>query len=181
VHESADPFHCTVDPGTNPVPFTVKVNPTPPAGAELGLKALIVCAEGEALMVKVAALEVPPPGFTTVMLIVRLPADEIKLAGTEQLNCVAVTRVHDNADPFHCTVDPETNPVPVIVKVKAPPPVGTELGFRLVTVGAAGLIVKVAVFEDAPPGFTTVIVMVTLPVEEIKLAGTEQVNCVALT
>jgi hypothetical protein len=34
----ADPFHCTVDPLTNPDPFTVRVNAAPPAVAEFGLR-----------------------------------------------------------------------------------------------------------------------------------------------
>jgi hypothetical protein len=34
----ATPFHCTVDPGRNPDPFTASVNAGPPAVAEFGLK-----------------------------------------------------------------------------------------------------------------------------------------------
>ena len=32
------PFQATIDPETNPVPFTVRVKPDPPATAEPGLK-----------------------------------------------------------------------------------------------------------------------------------------------
>ncbi len=45
---SAVPFQFTVEPETKLVPFTVKVNPEPPAVAQVGLSELIV---GAALIV----------------------------------------------------------------------------------------------------------------------------------
>ena len=58
-----DPFQFATEPLINPLPFTVKVNAPLPAVAEAGDKEVI---DGDglagALMVKLAALEVPPPG-----------------------------------------------------------------------------------------------------------------------
>lgn len=45
---NAVPFHFTVEPETKFVPFTVKVNPGPPAAAQVGLSELMV---GTALIV----------------------------------------------------------------------------------------------------------------------------------
>jgi hypothetical protein len=61
-----DPFQFTVEPETKAVPFTVSVNPAPPAVAEVGLRPVVV--RTALLIVKVWALEVPPPGagFATV-------------------------------------------------------------------------------------------------------------------
>jgi hypothetical protein len=73
---SADPFHWIVDPVTNPVPFTVKVNAGPPTVTEFGLKLVMA----NPLMVKLVPDDVPPPGFITVT--VAVPAVEIWLAGT---------------------------------------------------------------------------------------------------
>jgi hypothetical protein len=43
---NADPFHSTVDPFTNPDPFTVNINAAPPAAAEIGLRLEIVAGGG---------------------------------------------------------------------------------------------------------------------------------------
>jgi hypothetical protein len=61
-----DPFQFTVEPETKPVPFTVSVNPAPPAVAEAGLRPVV--ASTALLIVNVWAFEVPPPGavFTAV-------------------------------------------------------------------------------------------------------------------
>jgi hypothetical protein len=85
--------------------------------------------------VKVAPLEVLPPGFCTVTLAV--PALAIRLAGIAAVNCVVATTVVDSADPFHSTVDPLTKPVPFTVNVKAGPPTPTTFGFKLLMLGCA--------------------------------------------
>jgi hypothetical protein len=80
------PFHCTVAPETKFVPVTASVNPAPPAVALEGESEVGVGAG--LLMVKLRALDVPPPGegFTTVTEAV--PAVAMSLAGTEAVNCV---------------------------------------------------------------------------------------------
>jgi hypothetical protein len=81
------PFHRTTDALTNPVPFTVRVKGGPPAVAELGER---LVSEGVgALMVKVSALEVSPPGLRTVTL--ALPGEAIRLAATEAVNWLPLT------------------------------------------------------------------------------------------
>ena len=79
------PSQFTVEPETKLVPFTVSVNPGPPAVAQVGLSELIV---GTARIVNVCAFEVPPPGvgFTPVMEAV--PAAAISDAGTVAVSCV---------------------------------------------------------------------------------------------
>ena len=74
--------HFTAAPETKFEPFTVNVNPGPPAVVELGLRDEI---EGDgAETVKVAGEAVAPPGFATVIFVA--PAIEITLADTEAVN-----------------------------------------------------------------------------------------------
>src|SRR2546426_278550 len=56
-------FHCTTDPLTKFVPFTVRVKAAAPAVALPGVsEAIVGTGLGARLMVKVSALELPPPG-----------------------------------------------------------------------------------------------------------------------
>lgn len=76
-----EPFHCTVEVATKLLPLTVSTKAAPNAVALFGLR---VETAGTGLLivviVKVCALDVPPPGdgLTTVRLIV--PADAISAA-----------------------------------------------------------------------------------------------------
>jgi hypothetical protein len=127
------PFHCTVDPETKFVPVTVSVKAAPPAVALEG--------ESEAavgmglLMVKVRALDVPPPGEGLTAVTEGVPAVAISLAEIAAVNCVALTKVVVRALPFHCTVAPETKFVPVTVSVKAAPPAVALEGESALRVG----------------------------------------------
>jgi hypothetical protein len=168
---SAEPFHCTVAAKANPLPITVSVRPEAPAVAELGLRPLTVGRERS--IVNGAPAQVVPP-LLTVMAAV--PAEAIRLLLTVAANCVAVIRVVGSAAPFHCTTDPEANPLPITVSVNAAPPVVAALGLRLIIVSA--LIVKLTPLEAPPPGFATDTVAV--PAEATRLAGTAAINCVAL-
>ena len=47
---------------------------------------------------------------------------------SDAVNCVWLTNVVVLAAPFHCTTEPETKPVPLMVRVNAPPAAGTALG-----------------------------------------------------
>ena len=147
----AAPFHCTVAPWTKPEPLIVTENPGPPAIAVGGLNVEIF-GVGR-VIVKVAALEAALPGLTTVTL--ALPGLAIKLAGTAALNCVALTYVVGNAEPFHWTAAAATNPEPFTVNVNAGPPAGVEFGLKLLTTAAGEVIVTLTELEDAPPGLTT--------------------------
>jgi hypothetical protein len=90
-------------------------------------------------IVNVTGFDVAPPGFTTATLAV--PGEAVRLAGTEAVNCVALTNTVESAEPFHCAVDPGTNPEPLTVRVNAGPPAIAELGLKLLTVGVGTLIV----------------------------------------
>jgi hypothetical protein len=126
--DRADPFHIMIAPDTNPEPFTAIVNDGVPAGAEFGLR-LDSESAPDGLMVNVSAVEVAPPGFCTVTLAV--PCDAMSAADTDAVNWLALTKVAGRADPFHCTVDPLTNPDPFTVRVNAAPPAVAEFGLRL--------------------------------------------------
>src|SRR5437660_283507 len=78
----------------------------------------------------------------------------IGLDVAEAVNCVAPTKAVANAAPFHRTVEPFKKPDPFTVRVKPDPPAVAELGFRLTITG--GFVMKLAAFDLAPPGFTTV-------------------------
>ena len=104
-------------------------------------------------MVKVIALEVPPPGalFRTVTLAV--PPVAMSAAFMLAVNWVLDTYVVARFDPFQRTVDtPLTKLVPFTVRVKADPPAVADAGFKLVMFGRRLLMVNVSVFEMPPPG-----------------------------
>jgi hypothetical protein len=168
VVESAVPFQSTVAPERNPVPLTVSVKAGPPAVAEVGLRLVITGAA--ALIVKVAAADELPPGFFTTTL--ALPADAIRLAGAAAVNCVLLPKVVVSAVLFHCTMAPDTNPVPLTVSVKAGPVAVADDGLSPVIVGGGTppLMVNVDALELTFPGFTTVTLAV--PAVAIRLAGT---------
>jgi hypothetical protein len=65
---------------------------------------------------------------------------------------VAVTYVVVRGEPFQFMVDPETNFVPVTVRVKPAPPAVALEGVSLVSVGIALSIVNVWAPDVPPPG-----------------------------
>lgn len=153
---SAEPFHCTVDVPTKleikPLPKTVIVNAVPPATAELGLREritglLMTCG----LILNVSALEAAVPGFTTVTLAV--PDVNIRLAGTDAVTCVPLTKLVTSAEPFHCTIAPDKKPDPFTVSVKVGPAAGINAGLRLESVGVAAEALEIArtVTKNRPP------------------------------
>src|ERR1035438_5059918 len=163
-------LNSTVEPETKLAPFTVSVNAGPPGAAEDGLRLEIV---GERI-VNVAAFDVAPPVFTTVMAAV--PALVIRLAVTAAVSCAAPTKTVLNAVPLNCTVAPLTKLAPFTVSVNACPPAAAETGFRLEIVGAE--IVNVAAPDVDPLGFTTV--MGAVPAVVSSAAVTVAVSCVPL-
>jgi hypothetical protein len=60
-----------------------------------------------------------------------MPAEAIRVAGTEAVSCVALTKVVASVVPFQFTVAPETKLVPFTVSVNAPPPGAADAGLRL--------------------------------------------------
>jgi hypothetical protein len=173
---SAEPFHCTVSPVTKLAPFTVSVNPTPPAAAVVGEMEVM---DGAAVvMAKLTEFELAPPGTCT--LTDAVPEEVSRLDGTAAFNCVAETNVVLSAEPFHCTISPVTKLAPFTVSVNPTPPATAVVGEMETTDGVAGVMVTLKEFDVAPPGAWTVIKAV--PEEVFRLAGgTTALNCVAET
>src|SRR6266566_2635019 len=128
-------------------------------------------------MVKVRMFEIAPPGLETVTAAKSTRLD--MLAGTDAVNCVALTNVVASGEPFHSTVAPGTNLAPLTVNVNAGTPSVAALGVRLVRVAAGGLIVNSAWLEAIPSRLSSV--MVTPPANSTRLDGTNTVTCVGLT
>ena len=113
-------------------------------GAELTVKAPAVPAP--VLTTKSNGDEVPPPrfvGLTTVMGI--MPTAVKSPAGTEAVNCDALTQVVGRVEPFQSTVAPFPKLLPLVVRVKAGvPAVAVGDGDKLVIVGA-GVVTEPAI------------------------------------
>ena len=74
-----------------PLPFTVRVKAWPLAVALVGDSEASEGAGLELLIVKVAALEVPPPGAGLKTVTLALPAPAMSPAGTAAVSWVALT------------------------------------------------------------------------------------------
>jgi hypothetical protein len=174
-----DPFQFTVEPETKPVPFTVSVNPAPPAVAEAGLGPVVV---GTGLLiVNVWATEVPPPGAGFATVTGAVPAVAMSAAVIVAVNWVGETYVAVRPDPFQFTVEPETNPVPFTVSANPAPPAVAEAGLRPVVVGAGLLIVNVWALEVPPPGAGFATVTGAVPAVAMSAAVIAAVNWVEET
>lgn len=94
------PFQRTVDPATKFAPFTVRVNPAPPAVAEAGMM-LVRVGTGlfAVVMVKVAVPEVPPPGAGLDTVTPAVPAAETSEFRTSAVSRFAETYRVVRADP----------------------------------------------------------------------------------
>jgi hypothetical protein len=128
------PFHLTFDPGTNPVPVTVSLNPTLPFSFVSGLSLVTV---GDGLVAGVIVMyfgaDTLPPGFTTVT-VADGPA-AMSDARIAALICVTPRNVVALSWPFHCTTDPDMKFDPLRVRSKAGPPATTCCGCKLEITG----------------------------------------------
>jgi hypothetical protein len=79
---SGVPFHNTLEPFKNPVPFTVSVKA--PLAARTPSGNILVSTGAAGLIVKMSELDVTPSGLMTLK--VAFPDEAIKLAGTVALN-----------------------------------------------------------------------------------------------
>ena len=75
--------------------------------------------------------------------------------------------------PFHWTVAPWANPVPLTVRVNAALVAGADAGLRLAITGGGGTMGNEKTAEVAPPAVTDIM---TLPAPPIRLAGTDAVS-----
>jgi hypothetical protein len=124
-----------------------------------------------ALMVKVFAREVPPPGVGLLTVTYAVPAVAISEAGIAAVAWVEETTVVVRSAPFHRTFEVETKPVPVTVRVKAGPPAVAEAGKTVLMTTTGLLTVKVFPDEVPPPGVGLKTVTVGVPAMAISVAG----------
>ena len=169
---SGAPFHCAMDAWTKPVPVSERVKVGSPTFADTGV--MLVSAGGAGLMVRVTAFDCGPPEPPIVTCAV--PGCAIRLAGTDTVSCVALTKVVGRGILF--TKANATNPFSLTVSVKSGPPTVTLEGEMLVITGA-GATVKNSGLDGALPGFVTV--TDSPPTCRIRFAGTAAVSCVLLT
>jgi hypothetical protein len=179
------PFHLTTEPDIKFVPLTVRVKAAPPAVAELGLRPVVVgTGLSGMLIVKVWALEVPPPGEGLNTVTLAVPAVAMSEARIEAVSCVDETKLVLRSKPFHLTTEPEMKLVPLTMSVKAAPPAVAEVGLRFVVVGtglSGILIVKVWGLDVPPPGAGLNTVTGAVPAVAMSEARIEAVTWVALT
>jgi hypothetical protein len=128
------PFHRTVEEGMKFVPVTVNVNGALPAAAVVGASDEIVMMLLP--IVKVAGLDVPPPGEGLNTVILAVPAEAISAAKIVATSCVVFTNVVVRALPFHCTTEAGKKFVPVTVSENAADPAIVLEGESNVMAGA---------------------------------------------
>ena len=92
---------------------------------------ILVVAGTGLLIVRVWALEVPPPGVGSNTVTWAVPATAVSAAGIAAVNRVAETNVVVRFAPFHCTTKPLKKPLPLTVSVKAAPPAVRAVGVML--------------------------------------------------
>ena len=162
------------------VPFTVRVNVEPPATAVVGEVEVMV---GLRLsMVKVSALEVPPPGPLVTTVTGTVPAVVTSDAEMEAVSLALLTNVVVKGEPFQFTREaPLTKFEPFTVRVNVALPAVLLVGEKVVRAGAGLLIVKVCAFEAPPPGAGFETVMLTVPAVAMSVVKIAAVTFVALT
>src|SRR3984893_1733790 len=143
---NATPFHCTTEPLTKLLPFTVSVNVSKPAIAKV--RNSDVDTGTGLLIVKVSGFDVPPPraGLNTVTGTV--PELAMSIAGTAAVNCAALMNVVVSATPFHCTTDPLTKLLPFTVSVNVALPTAAKFGASDVSTGTGLLAIITSVNTD---------------------------------
>jgi hypothetical protein len=107
---------------------------------------------GYGVTVSGTGLEVPPPGVGLKTVIFAVLGVAISVAVIVAANWVAETKVVVRFEPFHLTLEVGTNPFPLTVRVKLPPPAVTETGLMFPMDGNGLATVKVWGFDVPPPG-----------------------------
>ena len=133
---NAAPLKSATDVLTKLIPVSVMVVFGAPTVAEVGLMPVSVGIG--LLMVKVCAVDVPPPGPGVTTVMDAAPAVVRSLAGMTAVSCVALTKLVVNAAPLKSATDELTKLIPVSVMVVFGAPAVAELGLMEVKV-ARGL------------------------------------------
>jgi hypothetical protein len=125
--------------------------------------------------------EVPPPGAGVLTERVVIPADTIWAAGTWAVSWPALTNWVLRVVVPQYTVEPDTNPEPLTVSVKAAAPALVKAGDRVVRPGAGfdggTSIVNTATAERPPPGAALNTATCAVPGAARSDAGTVAVSC----
>ncbi len=172
-----EPFHCTTEFVSKPVPVSVIVAACP-AGTIFGAMEL---STGVGLVTsKGVALLAPPPGarLCTVTALVELPA--VAEAGSIAFNSVPLTHEVVSAAPFQSTADDGTKPLPETVSVCWPDPAATLAGLTPARTGGGLFTVKFAAAELPPPGAGLKTVIAADTPSARLLAGTVAFNEVSV-
>lgn len=139
--------HETMAPKTKFAPAIDRVAPPAPAFNCVGeMEPIDGGPDGEpSETVNVSAFELAPPALTTVTEY--LPADAMADAGTCAVSCVLLTNMVLRAVLFHQTMDPETKPLPLTVRVRSGPPARVEAGLREVMTTGTGVTCNISGLE----------------------------------
>ena len=86
----SDPFHRTTEPAIKFDPLTVRANPAPPAVALEGLRLVRAGTGFNGFIVKVNALEMPPPGAGLNTVTDADPATAMSAAVIDAVNWLAL-------------------------------------------------------------------------------------------
>ena len=130
-----DPFHRTTDDEVNVLPLTVRVKPDSPAVLLLGLREVMT--GNGAFTLKLYWLEEAPLGLMTCALQVEGSVPSVTLMDTwvELVKLVEMFEyVPLKLTPRKVTVQPDTNPLPVMVSVWPELEPVAGLGLTLLTV-----------------------------------------------
>lgn len=170
--------HRTVEVFTKPLPVTVSVKPLAPNVTLDGDKAP---ATGTGLStVKSNAFDAPPPGAGLTTFTNAVPAAATSVESIAAVTSASLTKVVVLAEPFHSTVAPGTNWLPVTVSVKAPLPEITLAGESDPATGAGLSIMNAIAPEVPPPGAGVITVTFAVPGLAISAAVMEAVSELAL-
>jgi hypothetical protein len=152
----------------------MRVNPEPPAFAELG----DIEPRLGPVIVNVRAEEDPPPVVYTVTPAV--PVVPISDAKIEHCSCVELTYVVVRINPFHRITEFVPKAPPYAMRVNPEPPPIAELGDIELRMGTGGAIVNVRA-EEAPPLEVLYTLTLAVPVVAISDARIEPCNWLELT
>jgi len=178
VLEIVEVLKLTVELEVKLLPIRVIVVLAAPAEAVVGL--MLVKTGVELLMANVRAEEVPPPGVALTTVMEALPDAVNSEAGTRAVNSVTLTKVVVSGEELKSTVEPLTNPLPVIVSVLLGPLTASEVGLMEDNTGRGLTMEKVWAAEVPPPGVGVTTVIEAVPAVAKSAMGMVAVNCVEL-
>jgi hypothetical protein len=154
----------------------MRVNPEPPAYAELGP---IELRTGVAEIVNVRVEEVPPPGVYTVTLAV--PAVAISDARIEPCNWLELTYVVVRSVPFHRITEFVVKFEPLAIRMNPGPPGFAKLGDSELRLGMGVAEIVNVRAEEAPPLEVLYTITLAVPAVAISDARIEPCNWLELT